>query len=537
MLKKVRLALWALAIGVMLSACSSDAEISPTPPQDVDAAVRTAIAEALPTSTPTPEPDINASVQAAIQATIAAQPTPTLMPAPTPAPTPVPVTAPTPIATPTSQPTGGLRPIHQWTSENPATKEEIEAELQKHRGSSLVFSSWGGAYQDAQRRAYAIPFTAQFGIQIIDVQRPLIENVRAMSQSGDVTWDVFDQGPDSISELAKTGDLEELDFSIIDNRHLFDIVKSPYIGGGGNTWSEVWAYNTDVFPEDNQPHTMADIYDPGRFPGRRAWAYFPDHEMIFVLLSKNPELLDSPEGRASLSALTDEQVDRAFDIFEEYHDQVGSFWQTGAECPDALSRGEVDLCTAWSSRIFDAVEAGRPIRICWECGHVLNTDVWGIVKGLKAQDPAAFELAQLYMAWTALPENNARMAQFIAYGPINTLSLPYLAGREYDHVRDDLSSSSSNLPYAIFKDEVHAEQHPTHGWTAGTHFSSLFSSHSLPKSHSLSIGGKLSGYALPSCISEKAGLPQCNATGDAAHLSSSYIFYAWYTPNIISFYP
>ena len=39
----------------------------------------------------------------------------------------------------------GIRPRDEWTEENPATKEEIEAELQKYRGRSIVFSSWGGA--------------------------------------------------------------------------------------------------------------------------------------------------------------------------------------------------------------------------------------------------------------------------------------------------------------------------------------------------------------------------------------------------------
>ena len=364
-----------------------------------------------------------------------------------------------PIPSPTPSADGGLRPRHQWTADNPATKEEIEAELKKHRGSSLVFSSWGGAYQSAQRRAYAIPFTEQFGIDIIDDSPPTLGNVRARSQSGTVTWHLFDTVTGSIYQLSNTGDLEELDFSIIDNRDFLEVVKSPYIGGGGITWSEVWAYNTDSFPEDAQPHTMADIYDAENFPGRRSWAYYPDHEMVFVLLSKNPELLDTAEGRATLSALTDDQVDQAFELFEEYSNQVDRFWQTASDCPNALYRGEVDLCTSWNGRVFDAAKAGRPIKICWECGHVLNTAVWGIIKGLKELDPEAFDLAQLYMAWTSLPENNARMAQFIAYGPVNTKSLPYLNQHVYDEVRDELPSSVANIPYAIFKNEAYVAQH------------------------------------------------------------------------------
>ena len=482
-MRKVRLGLGSLAIVIVLAACSSDAETPPPPTQDVDAAVRTAIAEALPTPTPTPAPDISATVQAGVEATIAAQPTPTPIPAPTPAPAPTPVPTPTPTPAPTPTPTpaptptplptptpipipsptpsadGGLRPRHQWTPANPATKEEIEAELKKHRGSSLVFSSWGGAYQAAQRRAYAIPFTEQFGIDIIDDSQPTLGNVRARAESGNVTWHVFDTGTGSIDALGRTGSLERLDFSIIDNRHFFDVVKSPYIGGGGITWSEVWAYNTDIFPEAWRPRSMADIYDPERFPGRRAWAYYPDAEMIFVLLSENPGLLNTAEGRASLSALSPQQVDRAFELFNEYRNQVDVFWQTGSDCPQLLRSGDVSMCTAWNGRIADAAMQGYPVKVCWECGHTLNTGVWGIIKGLRQQDPITFELAQLYMAWTSLPENNARMAQFISYGPVNTKSLPYLNEPEYDAVRDELPSSAANIPYAIFKNEAYVAQH------------------------------------------------------------------------------
>ena len=181
--------------------------------------------------------------------------------------------------------------------------------------------------------------------------------------------------------------------------------------------------------------------------------------MVFVLLSENPSLLNTAEGRASLSALTPQQVDRAFELFDEYRNQVKIFLSGRSDCPQLLLSRDVSMCPASHSRIYEVVRKGGPLRICWECGHVVSTGGWGIIRGLKEKSPHTFELAQLYMAWTALPENNARMAQFIAYGPINTASLPYLSRPEYNSVRNDLPSSLSNLSYAIFTDEVHAAQH------------------------------------------------------------------------------
>ena len=495
--KKAWLVLGLLALGIVLAACASDLE-APPPTQDVDAAVRTAIAEALPTPTPTPVPDISATVQAEGEATIAAQPTPTPIPAPTPAPTPTPLPTPTPAPTPTPLPTptptptptplptptpaptptptatptptptpfptptpiptpepSTPRPRSQWTPDNPATREEIEIELQKYRGESLVFSSWGGAYQLAQRQAYAIPFEDQFGIQIVDVSSPTLGKVRSIQESGNVTWHIIDTRAGSLRDLGRSGHLESLNFGIIDNRDFLDVLKSPYIGGGGVTWSEVWAYNTDLFPEARRPRSMADIYNTAKFPGSRGWAHYPDAEMILVLLSENPSLLNTEEGRASLSALTPAQADRAFELFDEYRDQVSMIWQNNTDCPWRLSRGDLALCSGFNDSIYDDAIEGNPIRICWECGHVVNTDGWSIIRGLRRQDPQTFELAQLYMAWTGLPENNARVAQFIAYGPVNLRSLPHLNGPEYNAVRNDLPTSPSNLPYAIFKDEVH----------------------------------------------------------------------------------
>ncbi len=50
----------------------------------------------------------------------------------------------------------------------PLTMEQVKAKLEKHRGSSLVITSWGGSYQDAQRKAYYKPFEKEFGIKIIE---------------------------------------------------------------------------------------------------------------------------------------------------------------------------------------------------------------------------------------------------------------------------------------------------------------------------------------------------------------------------------
>ena len=380
-------------------------------------------------------------------------------PTATPAPggeTPVPTAAtPTPAATATPAPTTGLRPQSEWTPENPATLAEIEAELEKHRGESFVFVSWGGAFQSAQRKAHLIPFQEKFGIEIIEDSPPEFAKVRTMAETGNITQDVLSFGGETPWQLGLTGDIEELDPSVVDTRNFFpSIADQPWSGGGGETWTLVLAYNTDTYPDEvSQPHTWADVWDVDRYPGRRGFSVYWSDNLYAALLSENPSLLDTPEGRASLSPLTSAQIDRGFEILEEFKPNITMFWSSGSECPQLLLAGELDMCMAWNGRIFDAQQEGAPIGICWECGHFMGTESFVIPKGLKEQEPEKFDLVQLFIAWTSFPEQNARIAQFISYGPVNKDSIPFLDRPEYDDVRAELPSSSFNIDYAILVDE------------------------------------------------------------------------------------
>ena len=46
--------------------------------------------------------------------------------------------------------------------------DQIKMELAKHKGRSLTVASWGGSFQEAQRKAFFAPFSEEFGIEIPD---------------------------------------------------------------------------------------------------------------------------------------------------------------------------------------------------------------------------------------------------------------------------------------------------------------------------------------------------------------------------------
>jgi len=377
------------------------------------------------------------------------------------APTAVPPTAAPPTALPpTPEPT--LRARSEWTPDNPATLEEIEAELEKYRGSTVLMRHAGGAYGGALRQAYLDPLEKKFGLSIIeDSPSPTIAEIRTLAETENIKWHLIDFGTARAVALAAVDALGEYDPAVVDSRDFLGAVTEtgPYLAGGGTTWAVVMAYNTDVFPGDSGPKNWADFFDLEGFPGRRALYSYVSYGAQIQLqrLAREPDLLNSPEGRQEVATPSRQQMEEDFAWFDGWVESAGSdiiYWQTGSQCPELLIGGEVTMCTTWNGRIFDAQREGAPVAICWECGFMTGTSGWNISKHLKEQDPEAYELANLVMAWASFPENNVRISQYITYGPANVKSLTFMDDPAYDEVRDELPTSASNIAYSIFFDEA-----------------------------------------------------------------------------------
>ena len=404
-----------------------------------------------------------------------ATPEPTAAPEPTavpdepddaaPAPTEVPDepddAAPDPTATPVAmddddeeEDTGtGLRPRSEWTEENPATFEELEAEIEKYRGASFVFTSWGGAYQAAQRQAYIEPFVSKFGIEIVEESPMSYARIPAMVETGNYSWHVMDVGGRELWAQIGLGNLEELDMSVVDNRNHVETVRTRFGGGGGITWSTVLAYNTDAFPEGEITGWDA-FFDRDSYPGPRSVRDAYRGSWFSALLDIDPSRLETQEGRAALGAPTDEDVQAALAHWSAF--PPDNFWTTGSDCPQFLISGENVMCTAWNGRIFNAQQEGEPLGMCWECGHLVGTGALVLADGFREANPEAFEIAQLWIAWTGHPHINAAQSKYISYGPLNLKSAEFLTGPEFEHVLPELPVSPANVPYAIFENEKYS---------------------------------------------------------------------------------
>ena len=361
-------------------------------------------------------------------------------------------------ATPEPEPEpSGPRPLSEWTADNPATFEEIEATLETYRGSSLNVVSWGGAYQAAQRQAYFLPFQERFGIQLVEDSPVEYAKIRSMVETGNVTWDVVDSGTRAVYQLGPTGDLEELTPSI-HNRYLPffpQVAVTPWSGGGGVLWSTGLAYQKNKVDElwgGNAPEDWTAFWDVEKFPGTRWMGRRVNENIFFAHFNRTPEILDTVEGRTAIAKLTDEQVDQSFEQLEAIKPHIQFWWTGGTDCPQALITDQADMCTAWNGRIWNAQQedGGDNLHYCFECGHLNQTDVFYIPKGSPNK-----ELAELFISWTAEPHINVEMIKYITYGPLNLQALPLVNTDVVDQLTiDNLPTSPTALEKAVVVDEV-----------------------------------------------------------------------------------
>ena len=83
----------------------------------------------------------------------------------------------------------------------------------RQEGVTLTFVSFGGAYQEAQRKAWLEPYTQLTGVQFQEDEASSNATIKTQVESGQVTWDVVDVGNDFGLE-ANSALLEELDYSL-----------------------------------------------------------------------------------------------------------------------------------------------------------------------------------------------------------------------------------------------------------------------------------------------------------------------------------
>ncbi|GLS24150.1 ABC transporter substrate-binding protein [Labrys miyagiensis] len=304
---------------------------------------------------------------------------------------------------------------------------------------SMVFTSWGGTTQDAQKEAWAQPFTAASGISVKQDGPTDYGKLKAMVDSGNVDWDVVDVEGDFAIAAAKAGMLEPIDFTVVNKADLDPRFVTDH-SVGSFYYSFVLGFNKDALA-GKEPKSWADLFDTTNFPGKRTFYKWSAPGVIEIAL-----LADG----VSPDKLYPLDLDRAFKKLDTIKADI-VWWTGGAQSQQLLASGEAPIGMFWNGRIF-ALQGDNPnIGISW-AQNLTAADVLVVPKGTKNKAAAMKFLAEATSA-----KGQADLAGATNYAPTNLKSAAMMDAKAAAGLPDKFTSSQINLDmsyWAEHRDEI-----------------------------------------------------------------------------------
>jgi putative spermidine/putrescine transport system substrate-binding protein len=269
------------------------------------------------------------------------------------------------------------------------------------KGKTVVFASWGGAYQDAEKACYCDPFAAATGAKVLQDGPMNTAKFRTMIEGGAPDWDVTDITIDFLYSGIGDQLFEKIDKSIVDTSRLDPRFVNDY-GIGCIVWSYNLGYSTKAFAGKDLPKSWADVFDLKRFPGKRTFGDNPVATIEAALLADGvtPDKLYPLDVERALKKLDTIKADTVF-------------WSSNSQSQQLFVDGEVTVGLILNGRAYDAAKKGAPIAVSWE-QNIQSVDYLVVPRGSKSRD-AAMKLIDTM----TLPENQAKLANMIAYAPTN----------------------------------------------------------------------------------------------------------------------
>ncbi|WP_285813404.1 ABC transporter substrate-binding protein [Bradyrhizobium sp. 62B] len=271
----------------------------------------------------------------------------------------------------------------------------------------LTITSFGGAYQTAQRKAYFEPYTKQTGVKITEGEyNGEVSKIRAMVESKSVSWDTIDTDAVVGVQPCAEGIIERIDWKTL------GLDRDRFTGADNDCsvpadfYATILAYDKDNLP--NGPKTLNDLFDTQRFPGKRGLLKSPFGNLEWALIADGVAIKDVYKVLG-----TSEGVDRALKKLDTIKKDV-VWWTAGAQAPQLLADAQVVMTSAWNGRIYEAVKnSGKHFEIMWDAQE-LGMNVWVLPKG-----GPRLEAAYKFLAFATSPAVQAEQTRYISYGPAN----------------------------------------------------------------------------------------------------------------------
>ena len=300
---------------------------------------------------------------------------------------------------------------------------------------SIAVASYGGAYQDALRKAHYEPAAAALGIEIKEYTLSGIGDIRAQVQANAVEWDVVELYGGQCEQAAREGLTLPLDYGVIDTDGIpAELVKPNWVGI--TAYSTVLAYNTEVYG-DNPPKSWADFWDVEKFPGTRALSGYG--------LSTNAEFAMLASG-VKIADMYPLDMAKAIDKLREIKPHITVWWNSGAQAAQLAQSEEADMLSIWIARIDTVIKEGAPYAYSFN-EALMDVDCLVVPKGAK--NP---ELAMQAIALFVSPDLQANLPQYVNYGPVNQKA--FETGKITPEMAAKSNSSPENLKNQIVQDKA-----------------------------------------------------------------------------------
>lgn len=305
------------------------------------------------------------------------------------------------------------------------------------KGKTVVFASWGGAYQDAERVSYCQPFAAATGARVVQDGPMNPAKFRAMIESGAPDWDVCDVTIDFLYNGISDRLFEKIDTSIVDTSRIDPRFVNDY-GIGCIVWSYNLGYSTKAFAPGAEPKTWADMFDLKRFPGKRTLNDEPVAAFEVALMADGvaPEHLYPLDVERALKKLDTIKADTIF-------------WSTNSQSQQLFVDEEVTLGVILNGRVYDAAKKGAKIALSWE-QNMQSVDYLVVPRGSRNRDAAMRLIDTMTRA-----ENQAKLADMIAYAPTNPAAFASIDSR----IAPWLSTSPENIRRGFIIDAAYWRDH------------------------------------------------------------------------------
>jgi putative spermidine/putrescine transport system substrate-binding protein len=274
--------------------------------------------------------------------------------------------------------------------------------------SQVFFVSWGGTTQDAQTKAWGVPFGAKTGTNVVQTGPTDYGKLKAMVDARNVSWDVVDVEHDFGVYAGKIGLAEPLDFAVINKSELDPRFVTDYAVGSFVS-THVLGFDKSKFSGETPSH-WPDLFNLAKFPGKRAY-----YKWVGPGLLEVPLLADGVKP----SELYPFDLDRAFKKLDTIKKNI-VWYSSGAESQQLLASGETPVGMFWSGRLYSLLKDGMGVGISWN-QNLVAADLLLVPKG--APDKQA---AMKFLAYAVSAEGQAAMANMSGYGPVNTKSIALL---------------------------------------------------------------------------------------------------------------